>query len=501
MKRLWRWLTIALFLIAGMGISRVARAGKPTVTVVNNAPGMNTVHYSHPPTAGYVYTYVVQRQAPMADIWSTESPSGSVIDLNLQPNTSYSYRACQKVGSQLDCSDWNSVTTMAPDAGQLATGSLSLPNFTGSVVTPTSIRVMWNGGFPNEFYIARLNASSWYNQQDVKSGKEITFSNLTPDSDYSVMVKGCRNSFVSGSVCHPNWQALRIHTPALPLPPPPPPLVAGIIYPVNYTGEMFWYKHLDRKDGTFAWDGRSAVNPIGNGWYINFKFVFPGDDGVIYAVTYSGDLLWYKHVGRTDGTFSWAPGSGTVVGWGWNGFKSVFSGGDGHIYGLTPSGYLYWYRHTGRATGQPTWAAGSGAAPVGVGWHTFKQVFGAEGGVIYAVTYSGDLLWYRHEGRTSGTFDWAANSGARPIGGGFGKFLTVFSGGDGVIYGVTEAQDRVLSATGGIASPAVPGGNLLWYRHDGHTDGSFRWANNGTGTLVGNNWIFRHVIFGGKVPL
>lgn len=32
------------------------------------------------------------------------------------------------------------------------------------------------------------------------------------------------------------------------------------------------------------------------------KQVFSGGDGIIYALMDNGDLLWYRHDGRTDGT-------------------------------------------------------------------------------------------------------------------------------------------------------------------------------------------------------
>ncbi|MGI8595478.1 MAG: hypothetical protein ACR2ML_14145 [Solirubrobacteraceae bacterium] len=43
-----------------------------------------------------------------------------------------------------------------------------------------------------------------------------------------------------------------------------------------------------------------------------------GEDGVIYAVQNNGDLLWFRHEGRADGTFRWASNEGKKVGHGWN---------------------------------------------------------------------------------------------------------------------------------------------------------------------------------------
>lgn len=49
-------------------------------------------------------------------------------------------------------------------------------------------------------------------------------------------------------------------------------------------------------------------------------------DGVIYMINDKAELLWYRHDGRGDGSFTWAPGSGNTVGTGWAP-QHIFSGG------------------------------------------------------------------------------------------------------------------------------------------------------------------------------
>ena len=132
------------------------------------------------------------------------------------------------------------------------------------------------------------------------------------------------------------------------------------------------------------------------------------DDLAIYAVTGDGSLLWYRDELR-DGTNGpnaergWAPGSGSRIGHGWADFRQVFSGGDGTIYAITESGALLWYRDQRRdGTNGPNaergWAPGSGTR-IGHGWADFRIVVGsgAGEGLIYAITGSGALLWYRDE--------------------------------------------------------------------------------------------------------
>ena len=73
----------------------------------------------------------------------------------------------------------------------------------------------------------------------------------------------------------------------------------------------------------------------------------PGPGGVIYAITPEGDLLWYRHDGRADGSVRWAANTGMKIGAGWT-FEHVFPGDAGVIYAVTD----------GYADGNATWAAG-----------------------------------------------------------------------------------------------------------------------------------------------
>jgi hypothetical protein len=240
---------------------------------------------------------------------------------------------------------------------------------------------------------------------------------------------------------------------------------AGVIYAINSNNELLWYRHTGREDGAFRW-APSSGKKIGSGWAA--KQVFSGGGGVIYAVMANGDLRWNRHEGRVDGTDRWAAPNGNVVGTGWN-FAHVFSGGGGVIYAITDSGDLFWYHHTGFADGTAHWA--SEPKKIGSGWN-FKHVFSDGTGVIYAVTDGGDLLWYRHDGHADGSDRWATPQAAK-VGSGW-NVRQVFSGGDGVIYAVTS------------------NGELMWNRHDGRTDGTFRWAAP-QGRRVGSGWMFSSV--------
>ena len=60
---------------------------------------------------------------------------------------------------------------------------------------------------------------------------------------------------------------------------------------------------------------------------------------------------------------------------------------------------------------------------------------------IYGIDSGGDLRWYRHNGWADGSARWIAGGGGNNVGGGWNIYSTVFSGGNGVIYGITPEGD------------------------------------------------------------
>ena len=169
---------------------------------------------------------------------------------------------------------------------------------------------------------------------------------------------------------------------------------------------------------------------------------------------------------------------------------------NGVIYAITHDYQLLWYRHTGIADGHNSWAGhlpvptGNIDGQIGGGWK-FKQVFSGGNGVIYAITDDHRLLWYRHSAFADGQSAWTpppaltdaekkAGKVDGQIGGGW-DFLHVFSGGNGVIYAITHDH------------------RLLWYRHTGYADGHATWAPHlpvPKGQLdgqIGGGWDFEQV--------
>lgn len=299
-------------------------------------------------------------------------------------------------------------------------------------------------------------------------------------------------------------------------------------------GDLMWFRHEGRLDGSFDWEGPEKV---GHRWE-GLSRVFSDGSGLVYGVTprvpasrisetvqvtatgehigsggkpaSGGDLFWYRHLGRDDGSFRWE--GPRQVGIRWDAFKHLFSGGNGVIYGVQQNGDLLWYRHVGCSDGSFIW---QGPKKVGVGWGTMSTVFSGGDGILYAVTprveaglhitgavmpaSGGDLLWFRHVGHEDGRFEW---EGPRVVGARWDALSTVFAAGDGILYGITPIVDASIEMATSVTQDHVgghirlaSGGDLLWYHHLGATDGSFRWDGP---KKVGTGWGgLAHVFSGG----
>ena len=194
----------------------------------------------------------------------------------------------------------------------------------------------------------------------------------------------------------------------------------SVLYGITPDGVLHWYSHDDFNDGRLGW---KPAKDVGTGWQ-NFKQVFSGSQGIIYAIANDGTLKWYRHNRFADGAGLNTPGAWQGpknVGTGWQNFKQVFGGCDGVIYAITNDGTLKWYKHTGYQDGSFSW---QGPKDVGSGWQTFTRVFSACDGLIYAITSNGTLKLYNHTGFANGTMAWEPT---RDVGAGWQSFTSALS--------------------------------------------------------------------------
>lgn len=225
-----------------------------------------------------------------------------------------------------------------------------------------------------------------------------------------------------------------------------------IIYSVDHMGRLrFSRDQSEDRRGDF-----SSPSIIGLGGWQGFSFLFSGGDGILYALAPSGLLFLYRDETR-DGTGDVA--NPKIINQShdpadWKNFKFVFSGGNGIIYALETSGRLRFYRDEKRdGTGQIT-----NAKFINNGdWKNFKFLFSGGSGTLYAVDEAGKLLFFRDETQ-DGT---GVVTGPAIIGeGGWDKFKFIFSGGDGIICAIDHqgrllaTRDETQDGTGSVALPA-----------------------------------------------
>ncbi len=178
-------------------------------------------------------------------------------------------------------------------------------------------------------------------------------------------------------------------------------------------------------------DTMTETRQVGRGWRDRtFRWVASGGDGVVYALTWTGDLKWYRYDDRS----GWVSGSGRTVGTGFTRRRVITMGlgAGGDFYVVRTDRKLVLYRHTGRLSGSPSWAKPSGWV-IGSGWTNDEIIAPSGDGTLYR-QHDGKLSWYRHTDPASGPVTW---SGPRTIGTGW-TFYDVRSAGAGVLYAATE---------------------------------------------------------------
>lgn len=154
----------------------------------------------------------------------------------------------------------------------------------------------------------------------------------------------------------------------------------GVIYAVDSSGDLHWYQYTGTDGAGDGFWAAGSGTVIGTGWGGGLTQIFSGGGGIIYAVDSSGDLWWYRYLDPTVGTASWAAGgSASMVGTGWSQFTQLGSTGGGIIFARNANGGLWWYRHTDPLGGSDAWANKGGGIGEGTGWGPGQIVADVDG--------------------------------------------------------------------------------------------------------------------------
>jgi hypothetical protein len=178
----------------------------------------------------------------------------------------------------------------------------------------------------------------------------------------------------------------------------------GVVYALSSTGKLLWYRYDTTAS---AWmTGSGSV--IGVGFTPNAKIVniAVGANGWIYIVRPGGKLALYHHLGRLTGTASWANSAGYLVGSGWTGDELIAPQGDGVLYRQI-NGNLFWYRHSDPAAGPVTWNNSGRGVKVGAGWRFYDLLPLGAGVLMATAAPSGQVTLWRHSDPVSGGQGWS----------------------------------------------------------------------------------------------
>ena len=206
---------------------------------------------------------------------------------------------------------------------------------------------------------------------------------------------------------------------------------------------------------------------VGSGWGA-FAWTGSGGDGVLYALTTAGALLWYRFDVAAG---KWMTGSGKTIGIGFTPGSKVVNiaiGANGWLYVVRPDGKLVVYQHVGRLTGSASWVNGSGYV-IGSGW-TGHEILAPQGdGTLYR-QYAGDLYWFHHTDPSKGPVTWANAGSAKKVGAGW-RFYDLLAVGAGVLLATTAPSGQVslyqhADPNGGAASWPVTGSKKYLARSD-----------------------------------
>jgi hypothetical protein len=165
---------------------------------------------------------------------------------------------------------------------------------------------------------------------------------------------------------------------------------AAAMCTIQADGVLIWHGCDGYMDGSPRW---RPAKRVGHGFQ-GFKSVFSGGEYVIYGIKHDGRVFWYRYIGAPTGGEDPDDWTGMIeVNRGWLDFRVVFSGGDGVIYAVRPDGGLVRTVHKGYLSGTSDWEA---FVELDQGWDRYHHMVASVDGVIYAITNDGRVFWYRY---------------------------------------------------------------------------------------------------------
>jgi len=177
------------------------------------------------------------------------------------------------------------------------------------------------------------------------------------------------------------------------------------IYRLNSNGNKVWFKHYG---GTLDDYGKSIQQTSDGGYIVagyTYSYTYGSDDIAIYKLNSSGNKVWFKHYGGTNNDRGYSIQQTSDGGYIVAGETESYTYGnyDFAIYKLNSSGNKVWFKHYGGVNsdyGKSIQQTSDGGYIVA--GYTYSYTYGFDDIAIYKLNSSGNKVWFKHYGGT----DW-----------------------------------------------------------------------------------------------
>jgi len=228
------------------------------------------------------------------------------------------------------------------------------------------------------------------------------------------------------------------------------------IYKLDSSGNKIWFKHYG---GTNNDDAYSIQQTSDGGYIVAGKtesFTYGNSDIAIYKLNSSGNKVWFKHYGGTNGEQAYSIQQTSEGGYIVAGYSNSFSYGNSDIaiYKLNSSGNKVWFKHYGGTNndyGQSVQQTSDGGYIV-AGW-TYSYTYGGTDFAIFKLDSNGNKIWFKHYGGTSNDYAYSiqqTSDGGYVVAGLTGSYT--YGSNDFAIYKLNSS------------------GNKNWFKHYGGTN-------------------------------
>jgi len=176
------------------------------------------------------------------------------------------------------------------------------------------------------------------------------------------------------------------------------------IYKLDSSGNKVWFKHY----GGSSNDGSRSIQQTSDGGYVvagyTYSYSYGSRDFAIYKLDSNGNKTWFKHYGGINEDLAFSIQQTSDGGYIVAGATDSYTHGlnDFAIYKLNSSGNKVWFKHYGGTNGDsahPIQQTSDGGYIVSGNMNSYTH--GQSDFGIYKLNSSGSKVWFKHYGGTN----------------------------------------------------------------------------------------------------